>query len=263
MGNKLGKLVRIKQRRSANAKPLRRLLWLLFGLALLVGAVLVCGSWAKANLKPRKLVIINTNMVSPEELLDATGISGADSYASLADKAANYNPASARWLKAVDSQLAWGATVVLDPTERLPLLRVVAGGVKYWLCDDGSLARMDVDNDHGGVFDRIRGMPRVELLEDPGAGPLALAELLLTTGGYCQALMPGIITTIRLTPEGELNLIEQGGLEIRLGPPVDLEQKLSALPKALRICEGDRDKLDYLDASNPRIFYENWTEPPK
>ena len=162
----------------------------------------------------------------------------------------------------MDSKPAWGWTVVLDPTERLPLLRVVAGGAKYWLCDDGALAKMDVDNDHGGVFDRIRGMPNVELLEDPGQGPLAEAALLLTTAGYCQSLMPGMIAMIRITTDGELNLTDQGGLEIRLGQPNELEKKLSALPKALRICESDRNSLDYLDASNPRIFYENWTEQP-
>ncbi len=263
MGKKLGNLVRPQPRRSASGRPVPRFVWLLVLVAMLIGVVLLCGSWAKANLKPRKLVILNTNMVSPQELLDATGITSEDSFGSLQKKTRGYDESSARWLKSIYCKPAWGWTMVLDPVERLPLLRVVGGGAKYCLCDDGVLAKMDVDNDHGGVFDRIRGMPNVELLDDPGEGPLAEAELLFTVGGYCQSLMPGMIALICFTPDGGLNLVDQGGLEIRLGQPVELEKKLAALPKALRICESDRNNLDYLDASNPRIFYENWTELPE
>ena len=55
--------------------------------------------------------------------------------------------------------------------------------------------------------------------------------------------------------------IRSRNFRVLLGEGSALPEKIVALPKALRLCEHKRDKLLYLDASNPQRFYMKWREP--
>jgi len=166
-----------------------------------------------------------------------------------------------RWIKGAHGRLLAGRTMLIEISEKKPLMRVVAGESKMWLCQDGWLKAMDTESDHGGVFDSIRQLPTVRLQAAEADTRLAEANSILEAAAACYAALPGEIEFIELEPDGGLVLYDESGFPIKLGQPTMLSAKISALPKALRICNENRDKLLYLDASNPAVFYEKWKEP--
>ena len=149
---------------------------------------------------------------------------------------------------------------MLDVTERQPLLLTSAGGGSYWLCSDGSLVARDAKLDRKGVFDRIARLPRIEDENGLADGQLALAGTALQTAACCENVMPGNIARIVFATDGTISLYDRSNFEIKLGQPEKLEQKIGALPKALRVCAKDKQRMQCLDATNPRIFYQRWKE---
>jgi hypothetical protein len=200
-------------------------------------------------------------MLGAPELAATMGIDASDSSWTVWNKCRQFKGEGTRWIKSARGRLLAGRTMLIEISEKKPLLRVVAGEAKLWLCQDGWLKHMNTDSDHGGVFDNIRQLPTVRLQAAEADTRLAEAASILEAAAACYAALPGEIEFIELEPDGELVLYDESGFPIKLGQPTMLNAKISALPKALRICNENRDKLQYLDASNPAVFYEKWKEP--
>jgi hypothetical protein len=113
-------------------------------------------------------------------------------------------------------------------------------------------------DDTGGYFELIGFLPLVLVQNDPGEIRAEWAQPVCLAVACIQETMPGMISQVKVSPEGNLTLVDRHGLPIRLGKPDHLPEKIGALPKALRLCEEHRDELEYLDASNHKVFYENW-----
>ncbi|MCH7472378.1 hypothetical protein IIA79_05445 [bacterium] len=233
------------------------------------GAVLWRSGWLPAQLAPRKVIVTGCDLTTPASVLGQLDFAPGDSYLTLwrgagaARRSRAQDPSlqsgsSQRWLREVSVSPSWGGVALVQVTERSPVLGVSAGKSAYWLCDDGRLVPVEEETDHGGVFAQLLKLPQVMLPADPGVGKLAAADELLLAVEYCRQSLPGAIAEIEVTADGEFVLYDSGRLPIHLGKPQDLQRKISALPKALRVCEKDRDKLEYLDASDPRIFYQRW-----
>jgi cell division septal protein FtsQ len=279
---KLGRLVVSQQRDALRAKSARRranpapqprpskrrsnLGYIIAGWACLAGlavgaGVLWANGWLPAQFHPRKLIVRGCVLTKPEDVLLKLDCTNQASYAQLLGQARALDTSGERWLRGVQAAVLPPRTAVLTVQERQPVLRAIVGGAKYWLCSDGSLAPMDAKADHGGAYDRIRQLPSIELPAIPGGGAPAGAGTLLTAAACCEQGMPGVIDRIVLSADGRLDIYDEQGFRIYLGDAGEVEAKIAALPKALRICAADRERLKYLDASNPRIFYEVWKEP--
>ena len=236
--------------------------WLLLPLAVaLVALALWPPAWLRAQFVPRKLVVRGCVLTTAPAVLGTLSATGEETYLELWRWARGRDLSQERWLQSVALVPAWGRAAVLTVRERQPVLRVVGGGNKYWLCDDGRLVYMDVENDFGGVFAAIRKLPSIDLARDPGQGPLPLARELLLSAACLEEVLAGVIKTIAVNEKGEFTLYDHTGFPVRLGAPKDLRRKIGALEKALRSCADDRRALRYLDASELPVFYEKWKEP--
>lgn len=225
-----------------------------------VGALWASG-WLPAQFHPRKLVVRGCVLTKPEDVLLKLDCTSQVSYAQLLGQARSLDTSAERWLRGVQARMRLPRAAILTVHERQPVLRAIVGGAKFWLCSDGSLARMDVKADYGGAYDRIRQLPSIVLPALPDGSLPADAEAILVAAACCEQGMPGVIDRIVLSNDGKLDIYDKRGFRIHLGGVSDVQAKIAALPKALRICAADRDRLKYLDASNPRIFYEVWKEP--
>lgn len=225
-------------------------------------ALLALGGRALAGqLVPRRIVVRGCWLTEVSEVLAAADFTAGVSMAELRRGAAAVSAGGHRWLRAVSVRQTSPRAALLDVDERCPLLGVESLGGSFWLCDDLSIVRCDEQRDVGEVFDAIRQQPLIELPQAvPGRRPPAAADVLLAAA-CCAAVMPNVIAAIRVDSQGEFNLYDRDGLRIRLGEPVELARKIGAVPKALRLCQPDQGKLEYIDARNPAVFYEKWAEP--
>jgi hypothetical protein len=241
---------------------MHRVWWtaLLLVLAVVAG-MLWAGGWLPARIVPQKIIVRGCVLTAPEEVLLKLGCTRPASYFSLLRRVRSLDTTNERWLSGVWLCLVSSRTALLTVHERKPLLRLTGGSAKYWLCDDGCLVRMDVQADHGGVFDAVRSLPSVELPSGAEQVTAQDAEQLFTAAACCQEALPGLIDRVVLDQSGMLHLYDRKGFRIYLGPSDALREKIAVLPKALRVCAADRAKLKYLDASNPRVFYQVWKEP--
>jgi cell division septal protein FtsQ len=254
---KLGRLVTGEP--PGTAAP-RRVIWPWLALAGIGAALITLGcmtGWLPAQFVPRQLIIRGCVLSDAESIATALQASGSENYFQLWRQAQAAAPTDLPWVEHIGTRLVPGRTLLVDVTERLPLLAVSAGGQRYWLCDDGQLVALDTSGPAPAAMRGIATRPRLHLPEDPGAGPLKDAELLLSIAAGCESALPEKIASIELSRQGEVTLYDKGGLEIRLGGG-DFTTKIAALPKALRICEANRASLRYLDATDPRVFYQKW-----
>lgn len=257
---KLGRLVVSSAHRHPPRAARRMMAWML---ALAVCSVLVLAAlaWYWLALPPRKLVFRGSSMLAAPDLAATMGIDGSDSAWQIWWACRRFDGAGTRWAKSASCRPLPGRALLVNVNEKKPLLRVLAGGSKLWLCQDGSLLAMDPQADHGGAFSKIRQLPTVRLPAAEAGTELPAAPAILEAAAACYAALPGEIEFIELDAQGQLALYDLTGFPIKLGEPTMLGEKISALPKALRICSANRDKLLYLDASNPAVFYEKWKEP--
>lgn len=255
---KLGRLVTGQLPRAADV---RRPVWpwlVLTGLCVALVTVGLLTGWLPAQFIPRQLVIRGCCLSNPEDISAALQASGAENYWQLWRQAGSAPPPELAWVKHIGARPLPGRSMLITVTERLPLLAVSAGGQRYLLCDDGQLVQTDASKPAAAdALAAIATRPALRLPEDPGAGALADAPMLLSIAASCEASLPGKIAKIELSRQGEVTLYDRGGLELRLGGG-DYLTKIAALPKALRICDANRASLRYLDATDARVFYQKW-----
>ncbi|GEM_PF-2205668 len=246
--------------RSTRRVAATRITVLILG-AVALGLLVLGGRALAGQLVAQRIVVRGCWLTEVSEVLAAADFAAGMTMDELRRGAAAVGAGGHRWLRAVSVRQTAPRAAVLEVEERRPLLKVESRAEAFWLCDDLSLVRCDGQLDVGEVFDAIRQQPLVELPRaEPGRKPSAAADVLLAAA-CCAAAMPNVIAAIRVDSQGEFNLYARDGLRIRLGMPVDLERKIGAVPKALRLCEQDHGKLEYLDARNPAVFYEKWAEP--
>jgi hypothetical protein len=279
---KLGRLVVIEQQQKIRAKaaaqrggappepaprvPRIKLVlaitgWLCVAALAATAGVLWASGWLPAQLKPRKLIVRGCVLTKPEDVLLKLDCTTHVSYVQLVQQARTLDLSSERWLQGVRAGTLLPRTALLTVQERQPVLRAIVGGAKYWLCSDGTLAAMDVKADHGAAYDRIRQLPSIELHSMRNEEHPVDHNALLIAAACCEQQLPGIMDRIVQGSDGMLNLYDRSGFQVYLGEATELETKIGALPKALRVCAADKLKLKYLDASNARIFYQVWKEP--
>lgn len=235
---------------------------LMVGLAITTG-LLIASGFVSGMLKPRKIVVRGNSIVDVRELLSVAGAESDGTYFQWMGALGRLDDSELRWLDSVSARPEWGRTLLVSVSERLPLLHVQAADGEYWLCDDLSLTAVNTVHDTGKVFEKVRKMPRLELEGSLDNTQQQLLAAMVSVAAGAEEVLPGSIETISADRDGMLWLEERSGLRIKLGGADRLREKLGALPKALRICAQDRDRLKYLDASDPQMFYEKWIEPPE
>jgi cell division septal protein FtsQ len=194
------------------------------------------------------------------EIVAAMGCDGRQAVPELWVKARGVGKSQQRWLQGLAVRSDWGRTAVIDVAERRPLMQLNGGGFPYWLCDDGKLIAKQ-GTDSNAVFKEIARLPKVAVPEDPGEGSLENAKEYLQLVAACDKYLPGQVDRLEVNRDGELNLYQKSGFEIRLGSSDKMIERIAALPQVLRVSEGHKDRLRYLYATEVNgtlVFYEKW-----
>jgi len=228
-------------------------------------AVIGCLAWGgyalAARVTPERVVVRGCWITDTLEVLDAIGFNGLQDIGELRRGVAGLDFAQQRWLRGIEISQENMYTTTLTVEERHPLLFVQAPDRNYWLCDDVALVVYSERRDVGEQFERVRQLPVVKPRSADLSRVQKLAEELLSVVAGCREVLPGQVGHIIICEDGQLELVLRTGLRIQLGTPENLEEKLGALPTALRICEHDNPDLDCLDARNPHKFYQEGKEP--
>jgi cell division septal protein FtsQ len=254
---RLGQLV-TPQQRTAHRRKASALPWVLALLALTASTAITMGwlsGWLPAQFVPHRLVIRGCTLTASDDVaafISSGGHWGLISAWRCAGQAAAQGP---RWVKRISVHPALNRSLVVDVEERLPLLRVVAAGKKYWLCDDLRLVPI-LDEDK--ALTAAHQLPSLLLADEPAADSFEAAATALELAGCCMATLPGQVKEMRISRSGNYSLTTTSGIQVELGGAEDMAEKIGALPKALRICEPQASHLRYLDATNPRVFYPRW-----
>ncbi|MCC7477594.1 cell division protein FtsQ [bacterium] len=229
--------------------------------------------WLPAQLRPAVVTVRGADMSSAQEVLGLLDCTAQTSLPQLWLRCRSADLEGRRWLSGVSMQLRPGREAVLQVSERRPLVRVQSGRLAAWLCDDGRLVPLDEKLDQGGRFELLKQLPVLTLPEsylgdlaemENFREPVELAQApaLLSVVACCAEQLPLQVKSLELAEEGRMTLRLKDGFEVRLGNASGLAMKLAALPKALRLCEGHREKLLFLDASDSGIFYQKWKDVP-
>ncbi len=243
--------------------------------ALLIAAAYLAWSsgWLPAQMKPSTVTVRGADMSSAEEVLRLVECRAETTLPQLWWNCRQLPAGANRWLLGVTMQPRLGRSALLEVSERRPLVRVHCGKLSAWLCDDGMLVPMDAKLDTGERFTRLSQLPLLRLPEgtlspsrsNPGQieqQELAASAELLSVIACCAQQLPLQVDSVDLDEAQKIQLRLKDGFVVRLGGRSGLAVKLAALPKALRLCEGHRDKLLYLDASDSGIFYQKWKDTP-
>lgn len=262
---RVGTAVRTQQKHKAQYMLRRRLLNLalpMFAVIIMLGLVagaLWAGKALAAQVTPRRIVVRGCWLSSTEDVLTALAFHNGSTIAEMDSKARYLNKSNHAWLRNIEVKQAYPRTALVEVNERCPLLKVGVGKDNYWLCDDKQLVVADEAASLSTKLNHLQSLPVVELKILPAEHLVLMDQLLLAVACSTEAL-PGRVDAIMVNQEGEISLRMQNSLRVLLGTPEHLPEKIGALPKALRIVEDHYDKLVYLDARNPHVFYEVWQE---
>ncbi len=225
----------------------------------LVAGALLAGKALAAQVTPQRIVVRGCWLSSTEDVLTALAYRNDSTIAEMGSKAKHLNKNNRGWLRNIDVKQAYPRTALIEIDERCPLLKVTVGTDAYWLCDDKQLVVTSDPASLSAKLDHLQSLPAVELKILP-ADYSGLMEQLLLTAACLTEVLPGRVDAIMVDQEGEFSLRMQNNLRVLLGAQEHLPEKIGALPKALRLVEDHYNKLVYLDARNPHVFYEVWQE---
>jgi cell division septal protein FtsQ len=147
----------------------------------------------------------------------------------------------------VDRAFPHGLRVVVFPEHPVAVLR--SGGAAWIVSERGRVVRVVQSNTN-------RRLPRIWLAAGAAFEPgetlaIPTASKALRVLALLPTQFPVQVRTARATDDG-LVLVLSIGMEVRLGPDVDLEAKLASAAAVLRGLSGaERAELGYLDVSLP------------
>lgn len=140
-----------------------------------------------------------------------------------------------------------GDTLVLRLSEHRPYFRLVAPSGKYWLCQDGSVLTMDIEKDHGGIFDELRRGVSLRLASISQAKDPRMVSQLLYTAMRLEQEAPYHFSELRLNLRQEYELVTKQGLSLRLGGDEMLAAKLDVIPQLVRYAGSRQRPLRYIE----------------
>ncbi len=156
------------------------------------------------------------------------------------------------WVKSARVDRDWPATVRIDVVPRVPAAVVPAGDGRSALIDANAHVVAWVGSGDGATA-AATALPHLSVpyggslggIHTAADGPLAAAAAIPGDLGFW-------VTTVTLDPAGtELGLLLQGGATVRLGAPVLLEEKMSAMRAML--AGADLECVSQIDVTMPDI----------
>lgn len=188
--------------------------------------------------------------VTSEEIYQATAEARGVSLLRLSTKNIEANLAALPHVRSVEVHRRFPDTLEIEIVEYEPVARVRDGSGEVWsVADDGRVLEATAASSLPLVVTdaEISAVPG-EDLSATVAGALSLAQLVVARDA--PESLP-VVNHIAVSAGGELKVVFEGGTELRLGEPKELEQKLMVAASIIEQYLRDGRELLYVDASVP------------
>lgn len=235
---------RIDVRRDEGRKRLRILLGCVSVVVLVLGAV---GAGRSPLFDVDYVDVRGADQTARREVVDAGGLGGHPALLDVDTAAVALRVEALPWVLDAVARREWPGTVRIDITERRPAAVLPATAGRWALADrTGRILRISGD--------KPSGLPVIGNIVPPeraGASVPAVATPSLRVAAVLPTSVRERVADIATLEGGvvELQLVPPGGV-VRLGPPVDLEEKLSVL--ATLLARADLANVRVIDVRVPR-----------
>jgi cell division septal protein FtsQ len=224
--------------------------------ALIIVAVIACAAlflWLRASdvFAVKRVTATSTDHVAIEEIYQATVGARGVSLLRFSTAGIKAELSSLPYVRAVEVHRRFPDTLEVELLEYAPAARVRAPSGEVWLvAEDGRVLEKT------GAADLPLVVAAGALSFAPGeyvptvvADALPLARLMVSWGAP-PATLPAM-DHIAVSTGGELTVVFEGGTELRLGSPQELDQKLTVSESIIEQYLRDGRQLLYVDASVP------------
>jgi cell division septal protein FtsQ len=242
------------RRRSVNRQRGRRRMSLIFPLVVLVcaGALFL---WLRSSdvFAVHTIAVSSTERVTEEQIADVTADVFGESLLRLSTGDIEEALLTLPYVSFAEVHRRFPNTLEINVLEYDPVarLQVESGGV--WLVsEDGRVLE-------GAEASRFDDLPLVVPAlsfspaageQVPGAIVAALPAAIFLQTEEMRERLPAV-EGIRISAAGDVVVVVAGGVELRLGQPSGLEQKLTVAAKILDRCRTNGEEVEYVDASVP------------
>ncbi len=225
--------------------------------AMIIVAVIACAAlflWLRASdvFAVKRITATSTDHVAIEEIYQATVEARGVSLLRLSTADIKAELSSLPYVRAVEVHRRFPDTLEVELVEYLPAARVRTPSGEVWLvAEDGRVLEKTGAADLPLVVatGALSPLAPGEYLPTVVADALPLACLMVSWGAP-PATLPAM-DHIAVSTGGELTVVLEGGTELRLGSPQELDQKLTVSESIIEQYLRDGRQLLYVDASVP------------
>ena len=225
--------------------------------ALIVVAVIACVAlflWLRASdvFAVKRVTATSTDHVAVEEIYQATVYARGVSLLRLSTADIKAELSSLPYVRAVEVHRLFPDTLEVELSEYAPAARVRTPSGELWLvADDGRVLEKSGAADLPVVVaEGALSVAPGEYLPPVVADALPLASMMVSWGAPPATTLPAM-HHIAVSTGGELTVVFEGGTELRLGSPQELDQKLTVSESIIEQYLRDGRQLLYVDASVP------------
>jgi hypothetical protein len=203
-------------------------------------------------------VVIRGNVLTPsKEIFSALGAAAGDGAYRFDADIARAKLADLRWVKRADFSRKMGGTLVVDVSERRPVLFAVAGGNRFWLmADDDDPLPMLPGIDSSPVLSGVLALPHVRFADADLIGDRSVVWSVEDLVSRLVAVLPDDVKGVGVSATKQVYLTVKGG-QVLFGGFEDVERKVAALPKSLRVAHRRPYPfiMNVSDVENIRLSY--------
>ncbi|MFP5377343.1 MAG: cell division protein FtsQ/DivIB [Acidimicrobiia bacterium] len=235
---------RIEVRRDEGRRR-RRIVLACLATAALVGAA--AGATRSPLLDVDRVEVRGAERTAPADVVAAGGLGSSPAMLDVDTASVERRVEALPWVLDASARRRWPATVVVQVAERHPAA-VLAAGEGRWALADGTGRVLAVGPDRPAGLPVLDG---VATPAEPGGAVGADARPLLAVAAALPAELRDRVAAVAGAADGEVELaLAPPGGAVRLGAPVDLEEKLAVL--ATVMAKADLGRVAVIDVRVPR-----------
>jgi cell division protein FtsQ len=242
--------VRDRRRMVGRERGRRRAAWLALAAAVLVGLGLFLWLRSSDVFAVKRVVATATHHVDAQTIAEATATARGANLLRLRLSGIEQNLLKIPYVRAAEVHRRFPDTLEVSLEEYQPVACVQAKDGSRWLvADDGRVLERRSDPA------LLLVIPESRLDLEPGhrlpavlKSALSVVEILRTP--EIADSLPAV-ASMKVSTDGEVALILADEIELRLGEPAQLEQKLKVAGTIIQQCLKDGKRLEYVDARVP------------
>lgn len=220
------------------SREARRILFLIAAAAVLLGAnawLFRDSAFAREIFGIRRVVIRGNVLTPSRDIFNALSATADSGFYRFDADVAKAKLGEMRWVKRAAFSWRGGGTLVVDVTERRPVLYASAGGNRFWLlADDDEPLPVLPASDAAPTLKDVLALPHVRFANAELISDRSLIWSVEDLVSRLIAVLPDDIRGVGVSSTKQVYLTVRGG-QVYFGDFAHVERKVAALPKSLRV----------------------------